>query len=216
MIAFPAGVKVWIAGGVTDMRRGMNTLALQVREGLGRDPHAGEMFCFRGRRGDLVRILRHDGVGMSIYLKRLEAGRVIWPLSRSGEAVQISAAHPTGHLTGWQGILQADAYAGYNQLHDQKRSPGLVTSALCRSHSRRKFFEPADVEGNIRKGKSPKEISPIALEAVRRIDALFEIERDPQAWLADVIARISDMPVSRLHDLLPWHWNVAAAKVKAA
>ncbi len=50
MIAFPAGVKVWIAGGVTDMRRGMNTLALQVQEGLGRDPHAGELFCFRGRR----------------------------------------------------------------------------------------------------------------------------------------------------------------------
>jgi transposase len=68
MIAFPAGVKVWIAGGVTDMRRGMNTLALQVQEGLGRDPHAGELFCFRGRRGDLVKILWHDGVGMSLYL----------------------------------------------------------------------------------------------------------------------------------------------------
>ncbi|OSP54097.1 hypothetical protein BV911_14515 [Pseudoruegeria sp. SK021] len=50
MIAFPAGVKVWIAGGVTDMRRGMNTLALQVQEGLGRDPHVREIFCFRGRR----------------------------------------------------------------------------------------------------------------------------------------------------------------------
>ena len=54
MIAFPAGVKVWIAGGVTDMRRGMNTLALAVQQGLGRDPHAGEIFCFRGRKGDLV------------------------------------------------------------------------------------------------------------------------------------------------------------------
>ncbi len=92
MIAFPAGVKVWIAGGVTDMRRGMNTLALQVQEGLGRDPHAGEIFCFRGRKGDLVKILWHDGVGMSLYLKRLEAGKFIWPVSPSGEAVQISAA----------------------------------------------------------------------------------------------------------------------------
>jgi len=79
MIAFPAGTKVWIAGGVTDMRRGMNTLALQVQEGLERDPHAGGMFCFRGRRGDLVKILWHDGVGMSLYLKRLEAGKFIWP-----------------------------------------------------------------------------------------------------------------------------------------
>jgi len=105
MIAFPAGVKVWIAGGVTDMRRRqrflepvaqplatMNTLALQVQEGLGRDPHAGEIFCFRGHRGDLVKILWHDGVGMSLYLKRLEAGKFIWPVSRSGDAVQISAA----------------------------------------------------------------------------------------------------------------------------
>ncbi len=77
MIAFPAGVRVWIAGGVTDMRRGMNTLALQVQQGLGRDPHAGEIFCFRGRRGDLVKLLWHDGVGMSLYTKRLEAGKFI-------------------------------------------------------------------------------------------------------------------------------------------
>ena len=92
MIALSPGVKVWIAGGVTDMRRGMNTLALQVQEGLGRDPYAGEIFCFRGRRGDLVKILWHDGVGMSLYLKRLEAGKFIWPSTGSGEAVQISAA----------------------------------------------------------------------------------------------------------------------------
>ena len=233
-----------------------------------------------------------------------------------------SGEHPTGHLAGWQGILQADAYAGYNQLYDPKRLPGTVVSALCWSHARRKFFELADVEGNIRKGKDAKEISPIAFEAVRRIDALFDIEReingfnpadrlearqrlsaplvedlerwlrgervllskhakvakaidyllapnhwpgftrflddgrvcltnnaaerslrgvalgrkswlfagsergghraafmysligtaklndiDPQAWLADVIARISDMPVSRLHELLPWEWS---------
>ena len=52
MIAFPAGVKVWIAGGVTDMRCGMNSLALKVQQGLGRDPHGGEIFCFRGRRGE--------------------------------------------------------------------------------------------------------------------------------------------------------------------
>ncbi len=84
MIAFPSSATVWIAGGVTDMRRGMNTLALQVQEGLGRDPHAGEIFCFRGRKGDLVKLLWHDGVGMSLYLKRLEAGKFIWPTSGPG------------------------------------------------------------------------------------------------------------------------------------
>jgi len=92
MIAFPAGAKVWIAGGVTDMRCGMNSLALRVQEGLGRDPHGGEIFCFRGRRGDLVKILWHDGVGMSLYLKRLEAGKFVWPSGPGGGAVAISAA----------------------------------------------------------------------------------------------------------------------------
>lgn len=242
--------------------------------------------------------------------------------------------HPTKHLAGWQGILQADAYAGYNQLYDAARQPGPVASALCWSHARRKFFELADVQTNIRKGKSPKAISPIAVEAVKRIDALFEIERmvtgqtpearlamrqrqsaplvadleqwlrgervllskhakvakaidyllsanhwpgftrflkdgrvclsnnaaerslrgvalgrkswlfagserggqraaamytligtaklndiDPQAWLADVIASISDTPVSRLHELLPWNWKPTGkteSAVKAA
>lgn len=62
MIAFPAGAKVLIAGGVTDMRCGMNSLALKVPQGLGRDAHGGEIFCFRCRRGDLVKILWHDGI----------------------------------------------------------------------------------------------------------------------------------------------------------
>lgn len=92
MIAFPAGAKVWIAGGVTDMRCGMNSLVRPVQQGLGRDPHGGEIFCFRGRKGELIKILWHDGVGMSLYLKRLEAGRFIWPVSQSGAAVPVSAA----------------------------------------------------------------------------------------------------------------------------
>jgi transposase len=243
-----------------------------------------------------------------------------------------SGEHPTEHLTGWKGILQADAYAGYNDLYLGDRKPGPVLPALCWSHARRKFFELADVEGNIRKGKDAKEISPIAFEAVKRIDVLFEIERDmngqdpaarlaarqvrsaslvedlerwlraerallskhakvakaidyllspnhwpaftrflsdgriclsnnaaerslrgvalgrkswlfagserggkraafmysligtaklndidPQSWLADVIARISDLPVSRLPELLPWQWkSMQKTNVKAA
>jgi transposase len=91
MIAFPPGVKVWLASGVTDMRRGMNSLALMVQQGLGRDPHGGELFCFRGRRGQLVKILWHDGVGMSLYVKRLDQGRFIWPTPADG-AVAVSAA----------------------------------------------------------------------------------------------------------------------------
>jgi transposase len=240
--------------------------------------------------------------------------------------------HPNRHLAGWQGVLQADAYGGYNDLYRDDRTPGPVTSALCWAHARRKFFELADIAGNVRKGKPAHQISPVALEAVRRIDALFDIERDingldaaarlevrqrlsaplvaslhdwmlhqhsqmsrhnpvakainylfekegrwpafsrflddgrvcltnnaaeralrgvalgrkswlfagsergghraafiytlivtakmndidPQAWLADVIARLPNTPVSRVHELLPWNWITARENAKAA
>jgi len=77
VIAVPSAVRVWLAVGHTDMRRGMNGLALQVQQALQRDPHAGDLYVFRGKRGDLVKILWHDGVGMSLYAKRLEHGRFI-------------------------------------------------------------------------------------------------------------------------------------------
>ena len=67
-------MRVWLAVGHTDMRRGMNSLALQVQEKLGRDPHAGDLYVFRGKRGHLIKILWHDGIGMSLYAKRLERG----------------------------------------------------------------------------------------------------------------------------------------------
>jgi hypothetical protein len=67
MIPVPSGVRVWLATGVTDMRRGMNGLSLQVQEAFGRDPHAGDLYVFRGRRGDLIKILWHDGLGLSLY-----------------------------------------------------------------------------------------------------------------------------------------------------
>src|SRR5438067_10096395 len=79
MIPIPSGVRVWIATGHTDMRRGMQSLALTVQQSLRRDPHAGDLYIFRGKRGDLVKILWHDGLGMSLYAKRLERGRFIWP-----------------------------------------------------------------------------------------------------------------------------------------
>jgi transposase len=91
MIVPPSGVRVWLATGATDMRRGMNSLALQVQEALHRDPHAGDLYVFRGKRGDLVKILWHDGLGMSLYAKRLERGKFIWP-SPSDGVVPISAA----------------------------------------------------------------------------------------------------------------------------
>jgi transposase len=63
MIPVPVGVRVWLATGRTDMRRGFNGLALQVQETLKQDPHCGHLFVFRGRRGDLIKVLWHDGQG---------------------------------------------------------------------------------------------------------------------------------------------------------
>ena len=86
--------------------------------------------------------------------------------------------HPERHLADWSGILQADAYGGYNRLYLADRQPEPIVEALCWSHARRKFFELADIAANARRGKNAAPISPIALEAVRRIDAIFAVERD--------------------------------------
>jgi transposase len=237
--------------------------------------------------------------------------------------------HPVRHLHSFTGILQADAYNGYNELYDPARPQGPIISALCWAHARRQFFELADIATNARRGKNASAISPIALEAVKRIDILFDIERDinghsaeqrlrvrreqsapllaglevwlreqrsrlsrsssvaepidymlrrwdrfarfiddgrncltnnaaeralrgfalgrkswlfagsergaeraavmatliitakmngvdPQAWLADVLARISEHPIHRLDELLPWNWAIEMERRKVA
>jgi transposase len=237
--------------------------------------------------------------------------------------------HPARHLHGFTGILQADAYSGYNELYDPARPQGPIIPALCWAHARRQFFELADIAANARRGKNAAAISPIALEAVKRINALFDIERsingqsaeerlrvrreqsapllaaleawlreqrsrlsrsssvaepidymlrrwdrfvrfiddgrvcltnnaaeralrgfalgrkswlfagsergadraavmaalittakmndvDPQAWLADVLARIAAHPAHRLDELLPWNWRPREARVSQA
>ena len=91
-----------------------------------------------------------------------------------------SGAHPVRHLADYAGILQADAYSGYNKLYEADRRPGPIIEAGCWVHARRPFFVLADIATNARRkaeGKTAGVISPLALEAVRRIDALFEIER---------------------------------------
>ena len=93
MIPVPTGVRVWLAAGHTDMRRGFPGLALLVQETLKADPHGGHLFVFRGKRGDLIKVIWHDGQGQCLFSKRLERGRFIWP-TRCADAggVTISAA----------------------------------------------------------------------------------------------------------------------------
>jgi transposase len=88
--------------------------------------------------------------------------------------------HVESHLARWSGLLQADAYSGYNKLYAADRMPGPILEAACWAHARRPFFALADIEASARRkaeGKIPAPISPLAVEAVRRIDALFQIER---------------------------------------
>ena len=88
-----------------------------------------------------------------------------------------SGDHPVEHLRTFTGILQADIYAGYNRLYAAGRSSGPVTEAACWAHCRRKLFELADIAASKGRGKNAPPISPLALEAVKRIDVLFDIER---------------------------------------
>ena len=140
--------------------------------------------------------------------------------------------HPQTHLAAWAGVLQADAYGGYNKLYEPDRSPAPITQALCWSHGRRHFFELADVAESARRAArgKPAVISPIALEAVRRIDLIFDIEReingrpaamrlaarqrhsrplvdDLEAWMREQRARLSRHdPVAKALDYMLTRW----------
>ena len=91
MIPLPTGVRVWLATGYTDMRKGFASLSLQVQEILHRDPLSGHLFCFRGRQGNLLKVIWHDGQGACLFSKKFERGRFIWPTPAEG-AVTISPA----------------------------------------------------------------------------------------------------------------------------
>jgi transposase len=99
MIAPPSSTCIWLAAGVTDMRRGMDGLAALVQTTLEQDPFSGHIFAFRGRRGDLLKILWWSGDGMNLYVKRLERGRFIWPQADSG-CIHLSAAQLSMLLEG--------------------------------------------------------------------------------------------------------------------
>src|ERR1700686_4124747 len=99
MIAIPGNVRVWVATGHTDMRRGFPSLARLVQESLKKDPHAGDLYVFRGRRGDLIKIIWHDGQGACLFTKRLERGRFLWPSLADG-VVTISVAQLSYLLSG--------------------------------------------------------------------------------------------------------------------
>lgn len=84
MIGLPAGTRIWIVAGVTDLRRGFAGLSGMVQTALEENPFSGQVFVFRGRRGDLIKVLWWDGDGLCLLAKRLERGRFVWPQAESG------------------------------------------------------------------------------------------------------------------------------------
>jgi transposase len=124
--------------------------------------------------------------------------------------------HPQGHLAGYAGILQADAYDGYNKLYQAGRSPGSILEAACWVHARRPFFAMADIEENARRkasGKKEMALSPIAIEIVRRIDALFEIERSINGKSAEERLAVRQMLSRPLVDDLHVYMGAQVARL---
>lgn len=184
MIAPPAGTRIWIAAGVTDMRRGFDGLAALVQTQLEADPFSGQSFAFRGRRGDRIKLLWWDGDGLCLFCKRLEQGRFVWPQAISGSvpltwfaySPDRKGQHPRAHLKSFSGILQADGYAGFAQLY----AKGTIQEAACWAHARRKFYD-------VYKDQA----SPLASEALQRITTPPNARYAPSHW----VEKITCLPV---------------------
>ena len=99
MIGLPANTQIWIAAGVTDLRRGFDGLSAVAQTVLEQNPFSGHVFVFRGRRGDLIKVLWWDGDGLCLFSKRLERGRFVWPKAESG-TVALSRAQLSMLLEG--------------------------------------------------------------------------------------------------------------------
>lgn len=115
MIGLPSGTRIWLAAGLTDMRKGFDGLATLAQSALAQQPFSGHVFVFRGRRGDIIKLLWWDGQGMCLFAKRLEKGRFIWPQAQSG-SVSLTPAQLSMLLEGidwrmpvrtWQPTLAA-------------------------------------------------------------------------------------------------------------
>src|SRR4051812_48016071 len=107
MIALPPGVRVYLACGTTDMRKGMAGLAMLVQQDLAENPFDGALYAFRGRRAGLIKLLWHDGVGLCLLTKKLERGHFIWPSTPTTGGFALWASHLAALLGGgdWRAPL---------------------------------------------------------------------------------------------------------------
>ena len=105
MIPVPSNTRIWLAAGVTDMRKGFNGLSMLAQKALREDPFSGHLFVFRGRRGDLCKIIWWDGQGACLFTKRLERGRFVWPSASDGK-IMLGASQLSMLLEGIDWRLQ--------------------------------------------------------------------------------------------------------------
>ena len=108
MITLASGLRIYLACGVTDMRKGMTGLAMLVQQSLAENPFSGAVYAFRGRRAGLIKLLWHDGVGLCLLTKRLEQGQFAWPSSSTTGRIQLSAPQLAALLDGceWRALVQ--------------------------------------------------------------------------------------------------------------
>lgn len=127
MIPVPSNARVWLAAGVTDMRRGFNTLAAQAEKVLELDPYSGHLFVFRGRRGDLLKIIWWDQQGACLFSKRLEKGRFVWPAAKDGK-VNVTAAQLSMLLEGidWRPLGRFAMQIACRVIHATKNMASLA------------------------------------------------------------------------------------------
>lgn len=91
MIGLPPGTRIWLVSGITDMRKGMDSLSAHVQTALAEDPFSGQLFIFRGRRADRLKILWHQAQGLCLYYRRLDDGQFVWPQASSGTVLLSTA-----------------------------------------------------------------------------------------------------------------------------
>ena len=110
MIPQSPSTRIYLACGATDMRKGFNGLAVLAQQVLHKNPHSGALFAFRGKRGDLVKLLWYDGQGMCLFSKRMDRGKFVWPVTKAGK-VHLSSAQLSMLLEGiyWRRPERTDA-----------------------------------------------------------------------------------------------------------
>lgn len=109
MISLASGRRIYLACGVTDMRKGMSGLAMLVQQGLSEDPFGGAIYAFRGRRAGLIKLIWHDGIGLCMLTKRLECGQFAWPSADTSGRIALTSAQLAALLDGceWRAPVRA-------------------------------------------------------------------------------------------------------------